>query len=374
MRKLPVSLLRPGMKVGRTIYNSDGKVLLNVGKVISENYISRLRSLGIPAIYIEDGILDDVEINDIVADETRTIAKTNIKKIHTKTFEGLKKGKVPDIDGKTVSYTIEKIIDDILNKKDLMVNLSDIRTLDDYTFAHSVNVCILSLLTGISLGYNKNALMCLGTGALLHDIGKTKVPIEILNKPGKLTEEEFQEIKNHSIYGFDILRQQEDISVTAAHIAYEHHERYNGEGYPRQLKGSSIHEFAQVTGMVDVYDALVSDRVYRGGFLPHEALEMITGSGNFLFDYELVKTFTKNIAAYPTGTTVELNTGEIGIVIGTPKWFPSRPDVRLIQFKDNKINTIGEIHLSENTNLLIKRVIPEEEFANYYGMDKVIKL
>jgi len=374
MRKLPIPLLRPGMKVARPVYNSDGHILINTGIRLTSKYISRMRQIGIPAVYIEDYLLDDVEVDDILADETRMQARKTIKRIHMEASEAIARGNMPKIAIRTVTETVDRILNEILSKKDLVVNLADIRAFDDYTFAHSVNVCTLSLLTGISLGYNRRRLFSLGTGALLHDIGKVKVPAEILNKPGRLTEQEFQEVQKHSIYGFEILRQQ-DIGVAAAHVAYEHHERYNGEGYPRQLKGDAIHEFAQITGMVDVFDALVSDRIYRKGHLPHEAFELITASGNYLFNYRIVKAFVENVAAYPVGTIVELSSGEMGVVVGTPKGYPHRPNVRTFTLEGGIPRPVREVRLSEETLLIIRRVIPEEEFMNARGdIEKVVEM
>lgn len=247
-----------------------------------------------------------------------------------------------------------------------MINLSDIRTMDDYTFAHSVNVCILALLTGITLNYSRAALKLLGIGALLHDIGKVCIPLNILNKPGKLTPKEYKEICRHSELGYEMLRQQKGISQVSAQVALQHHERYDGSGYPQGLKGEDIHEFARITGVVDVFDALTADRIYRPAFPNYEAYEMLAAAGNFTHDYKIVEAFLYNIAVYPVGTLVKLNSGDIAVVIGTRRGQSYRPKVKLL-FNDSgkafKEKTI--IDLAEELKYSVVRVLSEEEMPDY---------
>jgi len=364
MRKVWVYFLQPGMVVAKPIYDSEGRMLINSGVRLTYKYIQSIKRLGIPAVYIDDPLLKDVEVVEVVRTETRLQIQKNIKKIYTEISSAQERGISPRVPAKVIEKAVEVLIDEILEKRQFLVNLLDIRAYDDYTYAHSVNVCILSLLTGVSLGYSRSRLYSLGVGALLHDLGKIKVPEKILKKPGKLTKAEFEEVKKHCIYGYEILKKQ-DIPAPSALVAYEHHERYNGEGYPRGLKGKEIHEYAQIAGMVDVYDALTSDRVYRKSFLPHEAFEMINGSGNYHYDIKLVKAFVENVAAYPVGTIVELNTGEIGVVVRTPKGFPYRPDVRVFEIEGGEVKVIREVELSKETLLFIKRVIDEEEIAGF---------
>ncbi|HBT20598.1 MAG TPA: phosphodiesterase [Peptococcaceae bacterium] len=364
MRKVSIPFLQPGMVVAKPVYDSEGRLLINAGLRLTYKNILSMKRIGIPAVYIEDPLLEGVEVIEVVKSETKLQIQRNIKKIYTEISSAQSKGVNSKIPAKTVEKMVETLINEILEKKDYLVNLLDIKAYDDYTYAHSVNVCILSLLTGVSLGYSRSKLYSLGVGALLHDLGKIKLPEEILKKPDKLTQEEFNEVKKHCMYGYEILRVQ-DIPAPSALVAYEHHERYNGEGYPRGLKGSEIHEYAQIAGMVDVYDALTSDRVYRKSFLPHEAFELISGSGNHLYDIKLVKAFVENIAVYLIGTFVELNTGETGVVVGTPKGFPYRPDVRVFEMERGKVRVVREVQLSKDTLTFIKRVIKEEEIAGF---------
>lgn len=362
MRRVSLLKIKPGMKVGRPVRNSNGQVLLNAGAILNEKYIARLKLLGIPSLYIDDGLITDIQVDDVIPEETRVKAVKQVKDLlnaHSKSL-----GREVHQSQKVYS-TINEIIDQLLNNSNLMVELVDIRSMDDYVFAHSVNVCVLALMTGISLGYERPKLFHLGMGSLLHDIGKILVPKEILNKPGPLTEEEYSVVKKHPEYGLQILGKNSQVSQLSRMIVYQHHERYCGAGYPQGLRDSEIHEFAQITGMVDMYDALTADRVYRKAFPPHEAYEMIAGAGDYLFPYHIIEPFLSNIAAYPAGTVVELSTNEVAVVVRTSKGLPLSPRVRILYDKAGKpVTTINEIELLDYRNVVISRVVDELECLN----------
>ncbi|RKO67011.1 HD-GYP domain-containing protein [Desulfofundulus salinus] len=358
MRKVPTDLLRPGLKVGRAVYNASGQVLLQAGTILTERFITRLKMLGIPAVYIDDFV--GVEVEDVISEETRVQATAKVKALFLSESQ---RGTGPSralIDVKDMISTVNEIIDELLSRRSLMVNLVDIRSLDEYTFGHSVNVCVLAVITGITLGYSRTKLFHLGMAALLHDIGKTRIPLEILNKPGPLTSEEFQLIQKHCIYGAEILQQDPEANLLCRIVAMQHHERHNGQGYPLGLKGAEIHEFAQITGLVDMYDALTADRVYRPAYPVHEAYEMIAGSGNFLFDFDIVQAFLSNVAAYPAGSLVRLSSGEIGVVIETKRGFSLYPRV-LVLFSAQRqpLGKPYEINLAEHRHLTITEVIKD---------------
>ncbi|WP_242652629.1 HD-GYP domain-containing protein [Desulfofarcimen acetoxidans] len=363
---MPIYALQPGQKVGKPVINGSGQVLLNRGVILTRNYIDKLYRLGIVSLYIDDGLLPDIEVNDIISDKTRIDTIKHVKDIMTTHNEGQSKRCGASIlaSKKTLSLVYD-IIDQLLDNNNLIVNLIDIRTMDDYTYAHSVNVCVLSVLTGISMGMVRSQLVQLAIGALFHDIGKMLVPLSILNKPAKLTPQEFEEIKLHPGNGFNILSNDTNISRNSALIAQQHHERYNGEGYPGGLEGEAIHLFSQIVGMVDMYDALTADRIYRKGVPPQEVYEMILGSGDCLFKQEIINQFLKNIAAYPAGTVVKLSTGEIAIVIETLPGYTQYPKVRIL-FTDNlePVDEQIEISLLEHRNITI---LPSfRKFADKY--------
>ncbi|HHW42288.1 MAG TPA: HD-GYP domain-containing protein [Desulfotomaculum sp.] len=360
MRRIPVHLLRPGMRVARPVHNGSGQVLLNTGVVLTQRFIDRLKLMGVPAVYVGDDLLPDLIIDDVISEETRTRAIAKVKTLMTAHARQQPAMGRALIGARDMFGTVNDIIDELLKNQKLMVNLVDIRLLDEYTFGHSVNVCVLAVLTGISLGYSRTGLFQLGMSALLHDIGKTRIPLHILNKPGPLTAEEFEIIKRHCQYGLDILKGDPDASPLCRIVAMQHHERYNGQGYPRGLKGVEIHQFAAITGLVDMYDALTADRVYRRAYPPHEAFEMLAGSGNFLFDFEVVQAFLANVAAYPTGSLVRLSSGEIGVVVETVRGYSLYPRVRLLFSAGREpLSEPYEVWLAEHRDLTIIEVIED---------------
>lgn len=370
MRKVPIASLLPGMVVGHNVYNSGGNALVYRGVVLNKRYIESLKRLGIPALYIDDDSLPDFYIEDVIDEKSRIAAVKLAKNIlsgRASTDAPLNKALIAES-----KVVINDIIEQLLENPSLMVNLTDIRSIDDYLLGHSVNVCVLSLITGVSLGYDKTKLMRLGIGSLMHDIGKTMIPPHILNKPGSLTNDEYSVIKRHSEYGYLILtNENSQIKKLSALIALQHHERYNGEGYPGGIQGDKIHAFSQIVGIADVYDAMTADRVYRKGHQPYEAYEMLAASGDYLFEYNLVRAFLRNIAAYPTGTLVKLSTNEIAVAIDTPKGFSLYPNIKVIyDAAGNKLSEPKDIKLIEKTTLTIVKVLKHEEITEIESKEK----
>ena len=349
------------MVVGHPVYNSRGEVLLNRGVVLTEKYIESLKKLGYPALYIIDESLPEIYVEDVIDENTRMQAVVLARRI----LDGGPKHKAAlnrALMGEA-KHTVRDIIDQLLESPSLVVNMVDIRSMDDYLFAHSVNVCVLSLITGISLGYSREKLLRLGIGALMHDMGKTLIPQSILNKPGPLTKEEFEIVKEHTSYGYTILTSTgSQVPMISALIALQHHERYGGDGYPQGLGSQKIHEFAQIVGIADVYDAMTADRVYRKAYPPHEAYEMLMASGDYLFDYHLVKTFLSHIAAYPAGTLVKLSSGEVGMAVETKKGHSLYPKVVLLADpQGNPLPERIELDLSAQTTTTIVKVLDQSE-------------
>lgn len=361
MRRVSTNSLKPGMKVGHNIFNSRGETLISRGVILNEGYIESLKRLGIPALYIIDDSLPDFYVSDVIDERSRVAAIKLVRNILCGNKSS--KSRLDNALFDESRSTISSIIDQLIENPSLMVNLIDIRSIDDYLFGHSVNVCVLSLITGISLGYDRKKLMTLGMGSLMHDMGKTLIPAYILNKPGPLNDEEFNVIKQHSEYGYTILNDGEsNIKVLSAIIALQHHERYNGEGYPKGLNGNSIHEFSQIVGIADVFDAMTADRVYRKAHPPFEAYEMLAGSGNYFFDYKLVLAFLSNIAAYPAGSIVRLSSNEIAIVVETPKGFPLYPKVKILYDPIGcKLAEPVDLDLSLQKEKTVLKVMEQEE-------------
>ncbi|MGI6097423.1 MAG: HD-GYP domain-containing protein [Dethiobacteria bacterium] len=372
MKRTDICALRPGMVLARSIYDRGGNLLLGAGVKLKPQYIHQLRQLGFPAVYVEDAQIKDVIVEDVIFEETRMEAVQEVKKIMT-TIEatGEGKGELPSI-RKKLAKVVANIVDELLANPDVMVNLTDIRTADSYTFAHSVNVAVLSVLTGISMGYSRMKLDRLAIGAIIHDLGKTKIPLKILNKEGFLTKSEFDKIKKHPFYGYEIARKQNDLSADSCQIIYQHHERGDGSGYPLGLVSSEINELAKIVALTDVYDALAANRPYRKALLQHQALEIIYAQTE-KFDPEIICCFSKHIAAYPIGTYVELSSGERGIVVGNTIGNPLCPTVR-ITHKDKGIplREPFEKNLVEELDIVVSKVLDDgEELREEEGLVSV---
>ncbi|TCO68775.1 HD-GYP domain-containing protein [Marinisporobacter balticus] len=356
MFKVNINFLKTGMILAKAIYGSDGQILLNAGVIVKENYIDKLIKLGISSLYIDTKETADIIIEDVICEQNRLEAKNMIRETMNNVYMGGK------INTKDVFRAVNNIVDDLLSKKDIILNLSDIKAVDDYTFGHSVNVCVLCLITGIAMGYDREKLEKLGIGAILHDIGKIAIPEEILNKPEKLTDEEYEIIKTHPRLGYEIIKRNPSISSLSAVAVLTHHERYDGLGYPLGKKGQALHEFSKILAIADVYDALTSDRVYKKGIFPHEAIEYLVSMGKHQFDYEIVKIFALNVACYPVGTIVALSTGDQGIVSEVNKSYPNRPKVRYLRNKEGeKYVEIVEVALDTNPSITIIEVLENIE-------------
>jgi len=360
VRKVQTYSIPANAVLGRTIFTENGQILLGAGVKITERYLDRLIQLGIDTIYIEDPLTDDLDPQDVISDRTR---KTALDTVHS-TLTAMtdhpqlrRKTTLTNI-GSTYKQVFSLIVDDLLSNKDLIVNLASIQSLEGYMFHHSVNVAVLAGIMGISLGYNRNQLIELGAGALLFDVGMTQIPKEIWKKKSPLTEEEKQILHNHPLEGFKILKSQHDLSLVSAHVAMQHHERYNGQGYPRGLKGNEIHEYARIVAIADVYDALTSAREYRARISPSEAIEFLFASGNSQFDLKLIKHFVKHVAIYPVATTVLLSTQQIGVVTKVHADAMNRPTIRILKEANGEaVNPPYEIDLRKDLNIIIKQEI-----------------
>lgn len=333
MQKISLKNVQDGMIVARNIYDSEGQKLLSVGTILNSQYIRRLLQLSIPAIYVKfNDDDDDIDCpDDIISEETRVSAIKNLSTAFRKCQA------TSNVDMPLFEATTKNLVDALLSNRSNVIQMNDIRCYDDYTFAHSVNVSILSAMLAMFRDYTPKRLHEVTLGALLHDIGKIKIPKPILNKIGSLTAEEFAIVRKHSEDGFNILRKCRDMSIVPMHVAFQHHEKYDGTGYPRGLKGAEIHEYARIVAIADVYDALTADRPYRIACLPYEAYRIMIQYANKQFDNELLETFFSYIAVFPVGCTVQLNTGEYGIVTDVEQNYTFTPKIKLLTTADNKL-------------------------------------
>jgi len=356
VRRTHVSEARSGARLARPIWTETGSILLGVGVELSDRYLERLQQMGVDYIYVEDKRTSDIIPEDVLNDDTRRHSVETVHRTMTALMNkhsGKKYLAVKDM-GTTFRNLFKTILTELPNRGDVVVNLVNMHVRDGYLFHHAVNVAVLSGILGIAKGYNREQLLDLGVGALLFDIGMTVFPDNLWKIRTELTAEQRSRLQKHTEEGYHILRREYDISLLSAHCALQHHERFNGTGYPRGLKGKDIHEFAQIVAIADVYDALTSARPYRKRYSPSEAIEFLYANGNEWFDLELIKLFCKYIAIYPVATTVRLNTGQIGVVSHIDPKITHRPVVRVIQEADGSdVLPPYEIDLRKQMNITI---------------------
>lgn len=359
MRKIPLDYAKEGMSLGRSIIDSEGNILLKAGVELDEFYINRLFDLGIHSIYIRDETFGETdEIEEVISEETRIKTVKLVKK----TFSSLQVDR--KINTVALRKTVNNMLDEILDNSNVLLSITEISSLNDIVFYHCVSVCTLSIMTGITMGYNDIKLRDLGIGALLHDIGKSKIDPEIMKREGSLSEEESSLMSKHPELGFSIIKSYGDLSLLSAHVAFQHHERWDGKGYPRQLAGTAIHEYARIVAAANIYDELMANRPNRPAYEVNQAITLIKLMSGIYFDPQVVTAMISNIASYPVGTIVKLNTGDIGIVTHLNNTAPHRPVVRIVF--DNilrKINHPHEIDLSSMTTVIPVQVMSEQELS-----------
>ena len=342
LKKIPVSRLRPGMFIQELCGDWMSHPFWRAQfKLSGDADLRRIVESGIQHVYIDtDRGLDDVEA--VAADEVKASVEQEIvaalsapddtvlrvpvreemaraRKVHEQAHQVVR-SMMGDVRlGKAVSLedaepVVEAITGSVLRNSGALLGLIGIKNKDDYTFLHSVSVCTLMIAFGRSLGLAGEDLRQGGIGGLLHDLGKMKVPDEVLNKPGRLTDAEFELIKRHPGDGHAVLLETPGIEAVPLDITRHHHERLDGSGYPDRLAGDAISTMARMAAIVDVYDAITADRCYHKGMPAAEALRKMWEWSSAHFDQKLLQAFMRCVGIYPVGSLVRLESGRLGVV------------------------------------------------------------
>lgn len=314
MRYISMDQAEPGMVVGKSIYNEEGVTLVNYRVTLTDKLITRMRQKGLTGMYIEDSISDDIRIEDLISDGLEIKAAQALRKM--------------DIDA--ALDVAGEITDELSVNGEINVNLVSLRMNSDYTYKHSVNVAVLSVLTGIGIGLKKPMLKELAAAGLLHDIGKVNIPLETLEKAGPLTEEEYELIKKHSEFGYEKIKDDITISSKTKMGVFMHHENVDGTGYPMGLRGDQIYMFAKIIHIADVYDAITSERTYKKAQSPNEAVEFLMKNAGNMFQPEYVKAFITYIPVYPKGRNVILSDGNVAVIVENRQHNTLYPVIRLL--------------------------------------------
>ncbi|VBB06714.1 Hypothetical protein LUCI_1950 [Lucifera butyrica] len=349
MRRLLLDDIQPGMYLSRPLIAPDGTVLLHEGIEMKDRYIQYLRKQGITYLYVEEPQTRDIIVEDVIGPELRQEAvQTALEAVNDfHVGQGIKLGKVKAI--------VADMIEQLAQKPENMIHFIDIRRKEDYLFSHAVNTCILSVMTGISMGYDGNQLEELGLAAMLHDVGKIKFPYKLAKKnPGHLTLKEKGEYREHPSYTLEILRKDSTISANVVNACFQHHERWDGSGYPLGIKGGAISEYAQIISIADVYDRLTAGTPYRRPTPVYYAVAILNKAAGQYFNPAIVEKFNENIALYPIGTTVRLNNNQTAVILDVDKNCKTTPIVRIVSGEDRtKVNQLLELDLRKNPQLFI---------------------
>jgi HD-GYP domain-containing protein (c-di-GMP phosphodiesterase class II) len=350
IKKIPVKLLEPGMYVSD--FNAGWlhhPFAFNSMMIATEAEVARVVAAGIRELYIDtergrdvgDGVPTAAEAERQAASEVQQLASssctpvtppasearvslaeemnrarlafTEAVKIIRNLMEDVRLGR--QIELATTKPSVEKIVASVMRNSNAMMTMRRLKNLDDYTFLHSVSVCTMLVSFAKVRDMDLSAIHDVALGGLIHDIGKMRVAQAILNKPKRLNEEEFRHIKSHVVLGSDLVRQLPGIPPLALEPLEQHHERFDGSGYPRGLKGEQISEVGRMSAIVDVYDAITSDRTYRKAMSPAAAVQKLFEWSQHHFDPAMTKVFLKSVGIYPIGTLVRLESGRLGVVI-----------------------------------------------------------
>ncbi len=329
--------LKPGMILASDLIVNDGEnndVLLVKGQVLNQFYLNKILFYNFEGAFIEGKAFDNLHFEPELDKKLESKALTEIKDFYLKL--GNNNGKVTSESIYKFSEVVDELVSELLIKKELTNNIMIFRNHDEYTYQHCLSVANLSISTGIALGLKNKMLHDLGMAGFLHDIGKTIIPTEIINKTSKLTNEEFTIIKTHPQAAAEMIKGLVSNEILEG-IAY-HHEKFDGTGYPQGRKNYSIPLYGRILSVCDVYHALTSNRSYRKSCFPPEVMEYLMGNADTHFDYDILTVFLKNIVAFPVGTFVKLSNNKSGVVIQNHKENNLRPVVRLL----NPNNTPGE--------------------------------
>jgi putative nucleotidyltransferase with HDIG domain len=380
IKKVKVGQLKPGMQIdnlnagwlshpflSKKIKISDEKTIKKiVDSGISEVYIDTEKGLDVadaPTVKEENREIEEeikstaetpVEEDDMlpkvpIEEELRKarVIQKQAKQTIQNIMDDIRFGKQVEIE--KIESVVENMVESIFRNQDALISLGKIRQKDEYTYFHSMSVGALMISFARQMGFDRRSVQEVGIGAMLHDIGKMKVPEEILNKTGKLTGDEFTTIKKHAVYSREILEESDGISETSIAVAAQHHERMDGSGYPAKLQGDEISIFGQMTAIVDVYDAMTADRCYQKKFVPSDVLKNLYEWSKHHFNRDLVQRFIRCVGIYPIGTLVRLASGMLGVIIHHSEKSLLEPVVRVVFNPDRETLIMPyDIDLSNN--------------------------
>lgn len=338
-----VGALKSGMRIDQSIVDQSRRALIVRGTILDDYLITGLKKLGISGVYVSEGeyeekVAEKVEEIKIAPQTVKLIENISVAdRAKVKLTESVKKRVEQGI--QFVFYNTEsegfieatnKITEDlmkaIIENDAVAVDVDMLKVSDEYTFKHSVDVATIAMIIARKHGLNENQVYEIGIAGLLHDVGKSKIPTEILNKPARLTDDEFAIMRNHSVLGYELIKGKKELSDNVKLGVLQHHEKVNGRGYPLGVTAEKISLYAKILAVADVYDALVTERPYKAAFTKRDAVEMLMAMTAEL-DIDVMKSFLESVILYPVGSNVTLSNGEVARVVENDPTCILRPKV-----------------------------------------------
>lgn len=338
--------------LAKPVYDDKCQLLLSKDAILTDSYIRRLEQSNIQCVYVEDDLSHGIGFESVVSDELKIRSVNTIKSV----FKSLSDRKssmytVKDLDA--IKDVVEALMEEIFSHRNTLYCMTELMGTDMYTYHHSAEVAILSMLVARSMGLNNAFVHKIGVGALLHDIGKMSIPGEVLNKKGELTEEERELLRTHPQLGYNMLKESANISPISRQIVLLHHEKLNGVGYPLGLKNQDIPVHVRVVTMCDIFNATTSNRSYKTRLNADMALEILRVEAVYELDREIYHHLLKVANIYPAGTLVELSDGRLAIVVKENHEAQTRPVLQII--KNNRREE--SVNLMDHLTLFITRTI-----------------
>lgn len=281
-------------------------------------------------------------------------------------FQEARMGKAIDVGGAV--QMVEEITDSVARNPGALISLARLKTVDDYTYMHSVAVCAMMVALAKQIGLDPKATRTAGLAGLMHDLGKAAMPMDVLNKPGKLTEVEFATIKTHPEEGFRMLQSGHNVDPIVLDVCLHHHEKTDGSGYPKGLKSDEISLFAKMGAVCDVYDAITSNRPYKAGWDPAESLRKMAEWSNGHFDTQVFQAFVKSLGIYPIGSLVKLSSGRLAVVIEQTTKSLTTPLVKVFFSTKSNLRITPEL-VDLSLASTIEKIVSREDPAKWKFAD-----
>lgn len=322
MLKIKVGSLKPGVKLAKNLFSFDSQLLLPAGTVITEDHLDSLAKRHIDEVFVAEEPHQQRKREKPFA----SVYEDSLNAVKTFLMEA-KLGQ--PLETEEINLTVDALFNEVFDELNIFSGIRLMKDKDDYLFTHCINVSILAMLIGRWMKFKEDQIKQLGTAGLLHDIGKIFIDDSILNKPGKLTDDEYEEMKKHSILGFDLLNRQGWVDPMVANAVLYHHERTDGSGYPRGIRNYDDNVYAAIIAVCDMFDAITSNRVYSKKRSPFTAADILWEESFGKLDPTITELFYSKITSSLVGSQVVLTDGQRGEVIFIDSFQPTRPIVKV---------------------------------------------